>query len=349
MMHPTPLTEEYPVAAALQLLEEQTGIVVPVYFRPETDPGIALPILHETVHLLARQLQSGQAICLSVDGPGPGEIVAHQIATHFGTQVVVAPRNRGKLSAVRDGMALLLNNPRLRYFATVDGDGDNFANELLNFVRMAEHVTGATGVEQTLVLGSRLSRHRPLGFLRAEQEELANRMILDAMAYDAAHAGKPLRLPFLTAHEWLPDFNAGYKCFSRRAAEAVFATAPMMASCDETAYYRHACEVVMVVEAHKAGGLLAAVSRRTFDEQPISSYASLNRMRMAADMILWPCKRLSVPGTFVAQWLDNHLPALLLGSLAPQGRDELLAIRDLVLAGYGLPAGAAEIVRPRFI
>jgi hypothetical protein len=147
----------------------------------------------------------------------------------------------------------------------------------------------------------------------------------------------------------LPDFHSGYKCFSRGITEHIFASPPNLAGCDADAYYRHAIEAVMTVEAHKGGAILAAVSRRTFDEQPISSFASINRIRLAADLILWPCKRLGVPAAFVSQWLDNHLPALLLGTLAPQGRDELLAIRDMVLAGYGLPAGGPDIARPRFI
>ena len=71
---------------------------------------------------------------------------------------------------------------------------------------------------------------------------------------------------------------------------------------------------------------------------------------LAADMIIWPCKRLNVPGPFVAQWLTNHLPRLLLGTLVPQGRAELLAIRDHVLRAFDQPVEMGEeIVRPRFI
>jgi hypothetical protein len=247
-------------------------------------------------------------------------------------------------------MAALLADSNLHYLASVDQDGDHFANELLTFVRAAEHVASVTGARRCLVLGNRLSRHRPLGFLRAEQEELANRLLLDALAYDAAVTGAPLALQFLLPLDPLPDFHSGYKCFSRDLAAAVFGAPPVLAGCDENAYYRHACEAVMVVEAHKAGGVLAAVNRRTYDEQPISLFASLNRARLAADMVLWPCKRLGVPAHFVAQWLDNHMPSLVLGTLAPQGRDELLAIRDLVLAGYGVePPRTHEIIRPRFV
>ncbi|HXF63652.1 MAG TPA: glycosyltransferase [Caldilineaceae bacterium] len=342
-------TVSLPTSAALALLEEHTGVVIPVYFRPDADPAVARATLHDTVMLFVRELRSPRSICLSVDGSLLAEQVAREAAATFGVRLVVSPENRGKLAALAAGVTALLENPNLRYLAMVDADGDHFANELLNFVRAAEHVAEATGNDRLLALGNRSSRYRPLGLLRAEGEELANRMLMDALVYDAVAAGKPLMLQFLTAYDPLPDFHSGYKCFSRRSAEQVFTAPPALAGCTPDAYYRHAIEAVMVVEAHKGGATLLAVNRRTFDEQPISSFASINRIRLAADLILWPCKRLGVPGPFVAQWLDNHLPALLLGALVPQGRDELLAIRDQVRAEYGLPPGPPDIIRPDFV
>jgi hypothetical protein len=340
-----------PIAETLELLETQTGVVISVYLPPRADPEASFSMLRDTVLLYIRELRSPYAICLSVDGPGPGETIARRLADSYGVCVVVAPQNRGKLAAVATGMAALLDNPTLRYLAAIDQDGDHFANELLNFVRCAEHVADQTGNRRGMVLGNRVSRHRPLGFLRAEHEELANRILLDALTYDAARCGTPLGLQYLTTLDPLPDFHSGYKLFSRETAAAVFTTPPQLAGCSEDAYYRHAVEAVTTVEAHKAGAWLAAVNRRTYDEQPVSVFASLNRALLAADMILWPCKRLGIPAHFVDQWLTNHLPTLLLGTLVPQGRDELLAIAALVRDAYGLPKGStpAEIARPRFV
>jgi hypothetical protein len=341
-----------PIADAIDLLEHQTGVVIPVYFRPDADPDFGLQLLRDTVGMFVREVASPQTICLSVDGPGPAAAIARQLVAEYHVQMVAGDANRGKLAAVASAMSALLQNPALRYFFAVDQDGDHFANELLSFIRAAEHAVAATGSRKLLILGNRLSRHRPLGFLRAEQEELANRMLMDALAYDAAVSGAPLVLQYLTAHAALPDFHSGYKCFSRAAAEDVFLAQPNLAGCSADAYYRHACEAVMAVEAYKAGALLAAVNRSTFDEQPISVFASLSRTALAADMIVWPCKRLQIPPRFVAQWLDNHLPGLLLGALAPQGRDELLAIRRQVRAAFALPADESSgdaIHRPRFI
>ncbi|MCL4861649.1 MAG: hypothetical protein KJZ93_19680 [Caldilineaceae bacterium] len=345
---------ELAVHRAIEIVEHETGVVIPVYFHPDADPAYAAALLGATVRMYVREVANPQAICLSVDGGGLSLAVASEVVGSYGVQLVHAEPNRGKLASVRNGMAHLLQAPYWRYLAVVDCDGDHFANELLNFVRCAEHVAQVTGSPHALVLGERMSRHRPLGFLRGEQEALANALLLDALHYAAALAGRPLPLQFVApaVADGLPDFHSGYKLFSRATAEQVFLSPPNLAGCEERAYYRHACEAVMVVEALQRGAFLATVNRRTFDEQPISSFARLDRAQLAADMIIWPCRRLGAPGPFVAQWLANHLPRLLLGALVPQGRAELATVRDLVLQAYGLPTptGPADaFVRLPFI
>lgn len=340
---------EIAIEHAIATLEHATAVVIPVYFHPGTEIAQGLSILRPTVQMFARELADPSAICLSVDGPGPALQIAEVVAAETGAGVLYHAPNRGKLAAVRNGMLALLPSTRFRYFATVDQDGDHFGNDLLNLVRAAEHTATQSLSDRVLVLGGRQSRHRPLGFLRGEQEALTNAMLLDALTYHAAVQARPLVWQFVHTDDGLPDFHSGYKLFSRATAEAVFTPLPNLAGGTEEACYRHACEAVMTVEALLHGATLAEVTRHTFDEQPISLFASLNRSRLAADMILWPCKRLGVPAHFVAQWLTNHLPRLLLGTLTPQGRDELLAIRDLVLAAYGLHDDRQEIARPRFL
>ncbi|MBX3013993.1 MAG: hypothetical protein KF832_20905 [Caldilineaceae bacterium] len=327
--------------AAVQALENATAIVIPVYFHHDTDPAFGYDLVAETVQLFVREVADPRAICLSVDGSPVGALVAERVAATYGVQVVKRAENGGKLSAARDGAQAMLQETRWHYLAVIDQDGDHFANELLTLMRTAEHVKERVATDNVLVLGSRLSRHRPLGFLRGEQEELANRLLLDALVYHAAISQKPLRWQFANGLEELPDFHSGYKLFTRASATAVFCAEPQLAGCTDQAYYRHAVEAVMTVEALLHDAVFATVSRRTYDEQPISIFASLNRAQLAADMIIWPCKRLAIPGPFVEQWLTNHLHRLLLGTLAPQGRTELLAIRDLVLHAFDLPLPTA--------
>lgn len=348
-MNKTPSTT---LSRTVDLLEHATGVVIPTYFSDDTDPDFAEALLSSTVRLLVREVANPQQICLSADGPGLAAQVAERVASHYQTRWLASEKNGGKLASLRRGMRELLEKSKVHYLAAVDHDGDHFANELLNFVRAAEHVTKSMGNNRVIVLGNRISLHRGLGFLRAEQEMLADQILLDALHYDAAIHNRPLALQFATTIDPVPDFHTGYKLFSRPTAEAIFLSEPNLAGCSEIVYFRHAIEAVMTVEALQSGALLATVNRRTFDEQPISTFARMDRSQLSADIIIWPCKRLKIPAPFVAQWLANHLPKLLLGTLVPQGRDELLAIRNLVLQAFDLtlPEDEATLIpRAEFV
>ena len=336
--------------SAFDAVENETGVVIPAYLPEGVDSGAWDVMLRDTVEAFSRQVREAGRVCVVVDGPGPGGKLAEAIGRERGVQVISHARNRGKLGALRSGMLRLLEEEKLRYLAAADQDGDHFANELVNLVRAAQHVEKATATRDVMVLGRRISRHRPMGFLRGELEELADRMQLDALFYNASVTGKPLALEFATTIEEFPDFHSGYKLFSRATAEKVFTPEPELAGVSEDAYYRHSVEAVISVEAIVGGAHLAVVNRSTMDEQPMTTFGLLNRVQMIADTIIWPCKRLNVPGAFVEQWLRNHLPRILLATHAPEGRQELLAIRKLVLEAFGVPTREDEpIVRPEFI
>jgi hypothetical protein len=332
-------------------LHQATGVVIPVYLPDRFDPVQGQAMIEETVLACLREIGNPGFVCLSADGPGRGRQVAARLARKHGVRAIHGAVNRGKLAAARLGVGKLLESRAVRYVAVIDQDGDHFANELLNFIRAARHVGEAEGRDRVMVLGSRRSRHRPMGFLRGELEELADRVLLDALHYRAAKTGRPLPMQFATSVEEFPDFHSGYKVFTRPAAEAVFAAEPRFCGVDDDCYYRHAVEAVMSVEALESGAILAAVSRSAFDEQPVTTFGLLNRQRLVADKIIWPCKRLEVPVEFADQWIRNHAPRLLLGSLAPQGYQELAEIRRLVLAAYGRKdGGGAEVfARARFV
>lgn len=321
---------------ALQITRERVGVVIPVYLpaaRVDAEQGNTL--LEDTVRAYCAQLADPAHICVSVDGAAYGAERASQLAQRYGVQVHVAAENRGKMHAAIHGVSRLLGDAALQYIAVVDQDGDHFANELLNLVRAAAHIAAETGSEHVLILGQRASRHHPLGWLRGELEELADRMLLDALAYHAARTGQPLRLEFATPLAEFPDFHSGYKLFSRATATAVFCAPPILAGVSEDGYYRHACEAVMSVEALVRGAYLGIVRRSAFNVQPLSTFGLFNRQQLTADMIIWPCKRLGVPAAFVRQWLRNHSARLQLATLTPEGRDELRAIHALVMAAFG--------------
>ena len=320
---------------ATRVLRHETAIAIPVYLPPGPDHGRGATLLEDTARAFAQQVENPANVCLSVDGEDCGAEFAARLAQQLGVCYVVAPVNRGKLQGASNGVQALLDRANPRYIAVVDQDGDHFANELANLVRAAAHVAQQLRTSRILVVGTRTSRHRPMGFLRGELEELADRLLLDALHYHAALADRPLRLEYATLQDEFPDFHSGYKLFSRATARDVFLSEPQMAGVSEAGYCRHACEAVMLVEAMIRGAHLATVRRSTLNEQPISTFDQFSRTEMTANQIVWPCRRLGVPPRFVEQWMANHLPRLLLNTLAPHGQAELRETRELVLRMLG--------------
>lgn len=332
----------------LARLRHNTGIVIPVYLpRGAESPDAAS--LEETVAGYCAQVADPAVVCLSVDGVDCGVDVAQRLSGEYSVSLCVVEENRGKLWGAIHGARTLLENPDLAYIAVVDQDGDHFANELLNFVRAADHIRAQTGDAGVMVLGRRISLHRPMGFLRGELEALANRVLLDALHYHAAVTNVPLRLEYATLLDEAPDFQSGYKLFSRATAQAVFTAEPRQMDVSDAAYYRHACETVMAIEALESGAHLGVVNRSTFNEQPVTHFGKLNQARATADMIIWGCKRLDVPYPFVAQWLANHAPRLLLNTIVPQGKEEVEQVQRLVQAAFASTAERATGLQPLFV
>ncbi len=327
----TQMKSSYFSEQALHLMRSETGIVIPVYFPEGVDIIHGEALLRDTVCMYREQVSDPATICLSVDGEQCGADVVKRIAREFKVSSWVSSVNRGKLQGAINGVRYLLDQKSLKYVAVVDQDGDHFANELLNFLRAAEHIAHNLDTDRILILGRRISRHRPMGFLRGELEELCDRVLLDALMYNAVVKQRPLPLEYVVALDEFPDFHSGYKLFSRATATAVFLSEPQKMGVSDTCYYRHAVEAVMVVEALEHGAYLGVVNRSTFNEQPISTFGMLNRIQLAADKIIWPCKRLAIPLPFVKQWLANHISRLLLNTLAPEGKTELEQIRREVI------------------
>ncbi|MBT5872791.1 MAG: glycosyltransferase, partial [Candidatus Latescibacteria bacterium] len=183
-----------PAKHAADVTRMHTGIVIPVYLPVTVDRKIGESLLRDNVAALIDHVSNPTAICLSVDGHECGEDIAQEVAREYGTRISQAPQNKGKLNAINHGMRDLLEETDHRYLAVIDQDGDHFGNELVNLVRVAEHITSFADSERVMVLGQRRSRHRPMGLLRGEMEELADRVLLDALQYHASVTDRPLRL-----------------------------------------------------------------------------------------------------------------------------------------------------------
>lgn len=317
-------------------LREHTGIVIPAYLPKAVNNAAAIEMLEATVRSFVGLVATPANVCISVDGPEFGAAEAGEIAKATGAALVVSPSNRGKLQAATAGMQQLLKSSNLHYFAVVDQDGDHFANELLNLVRACRHIEDEAKTNKILINGRRISLHRPMGLLRGELEDFVDRILFDALTYDAATCGQPMRLEFSSLFGDVPDFHSGYKLFSRATAADVFQSAKPVTGVTDDCHWRHSVEVVMVVEALAQGAILGQVNRSTFNEQPISTFGLYNRAQLYADNIIWPCTRLAIPPTFIEQWMRNHASRLDLNTLAPQGRDEVTKVIAAVRSHFGI-------------
>ncbi len=328
----------------------KTAIVIPVYPAPHIDTATLTAALNDTVSGCLDQGIAPQRLFLSVDGATSDAAPAETVGRNHGVQWACTGINRGKLAALRHGVAALQQDDEWRHLAVVDQDGDHFANDLPTMLRMANHLQKNHPTRRYLVLGERVSRHRPMGFLRGELEELADRVLLDALMYDAAVSGRPLPLQYALTLGEFPDFHSGFKLFDRRTALDVFLSEPRRCGTGEDAYYRHAVEAVMTVEALAAGAILAGISRRTINGQAFTTFGVMDRVRLVADKMIWPLRRLSVPCPFARQWMANHLGRLQLHTLAPQGSDELRQIAAMVIAACdGNPDAVHEFEQPPFV
>ena len=68
------------IQPAIDALERQTAVVIPVYLGRHQDPDGARAILHSTVQMFVREVNAPQSICLSVDGPDAGAAIAYEFA-----------------------------------------------------------------------------------------------------------------------------------------------------------------------------------------------------------------------------------------------------------------------------
>jgi len=340
------MSEFFDYGTASRIVREATGVVIPVYLPPTVDVVCGERLLADTVRAYCEVLGEPQRICLSVDGAASATEAVVRLCKETGVQKFVAGENGGKLRAVNLGVRVLLEaEQKLRYIAIVDQDGDHFANELVNLVRCALHVTSTAGTERVLVIGRRASLHRPMGFLRGELEEWIDRVLLDTLQYHAAVTGQPLSLEYVAPWGEYPDFQSGFKLFSRATAHDVVCSEPATAGLSPQAYYRHAVETVLTVESVLHGACLAMVNRSTIDTQPVSTFGNFERTVLFADKLLWSFKRLDIPAAFAAQWMANHASRLLLNTLQPQGREEIDGIARRVLAGLGADPGQWRLVR----
>jgi len=317
-------------------LAQRMGMVIPAYFSAKPSADMIRQLLWVTLGDCPHYLPLEHIWVVADGDPRTAELVAEtrqrlDKVHHAAFNVINLPENRGKLWAIREGIAaLLLAQPTVEYIVIRDGDGDHAIADLPTLLRLAWHLSQSYGHSRLIVAGSRRSRHRPMGWLRGELETLLDRITLDALAYRLAREGRALNLGHCGG-AGVPDISSGYKVYGREIAQELFVGAmPQLACLTAEDYWHYGPETVTIVEGTLRGAVIAEAPRLTWDGQPTTSFGEFRLLSLYGELLAWVYARLELPLAVAAQLYDNVAPHLALGTTA-QGAEMLGSLRTYAL------------------
>ncbi len=281
-------------------LAPRVGVIIPAYFSAGVDDDLVRHLLWMTLADGPLYAPPGQTWVV-VDGDARtarvlGELLAARFARDDAPRVLALSENRGKFGALCAGVAALLDAaPGVDYVAIRDGDGDHSSSEMIGLVRAADHLARALGHGRVILIGARHSRHRPMGWIRGELEDLLDGVTADALAYALARQG---RVPAISSAgvAGAPDLSSGFKIYGRELARALFGEAePHFATLSPADYWHYGPETVTVVEAVLQGAVIAELPRTTWDGQPATSFGEFRHVALYGELLAWVYARLDIP------------------------------------------------------
>jgi len=333
-------------------LGESTAVIVPAFFSSKPSDEVVRRLLWMTLCDTPRYLP-WENVLVVVDGDARTQRIASELQAEAEKtgggrfNLLSLTRNEGKLAAITKGMQHLLpRQPGVRVIAVRDGDGDHLISDLPQIVRAAMLLERVYGHSRTIVIGARQSRHRPMGWVRGELEELLDGLTLDASLYALARLGRAANLRH--CHNVIPDLSSGYKAYGRQAADLLFLGAdPHYLTMSAEDYWHFGPETVTVVEGLLADCVLAEVPRLTWDGQPTSSFNDFEHLALYGELLAWVFSRLDIPLGVAAQLIDNRTPRLLLRT-SKSGAEITQQLRAYTLerANERRGSGSMPSVRP---
>ena len=325
-----------------------TGTVVPAYFSGKPSDEMVLALLRMTLSDCPHYLPLGH-VWVVVDGDrrttrlleGLRDEMLREHGSTFG--LLPLPENRGKLWAMKVGSAALLDaQPAVQFIVIRDGDGDHAMSEVPSLVRAGLHLANAFGSTRVIAIGSRRSRHHPMGWVRGELETLLDAVTVDALSYALARHGQALDLSNCLIDSSVPDLSSGFKAYGRDMAESLFSDSePDLASLSASNYWHYGPETVTVIEAVLEGCALGEKLRLTWDGQPTTSFGEFGHQALYGELLAYVFTRLEIPLAVAAQFLDNRAPRLALRT-STQGREMLVSLREYVLCRVQSHRGKAS-------
>lgn len=314
----------------------RVGVVIPAWFSRH------LPVV-EAEGLLYTTLADGAScvrpedLVVVVDGSpvaaAAAAAVREKLAAEWGEPFTILElqENEGKGAALAVGFRHLLERPGipLLWIAARDADGDHLIDDLPHFYRTGGQLVVENAGRPIAVIGRRANVHAPLGWLRGEFELLVNEVLVEGVAYALTRQARVWDTRYLVSRA--PDLQSGYKLYNRAAAEvALHALQEEALGYPDLQLLRTGMEIVPFVSIALAGGVFAEVERKTFYDQPVTSYGNVDLARFYGSKLGWSLRRCGVPTGPAVTLFDGALARRPLFT-DPRGREEALRTRALLL------------------
>lgn len=328
-------------------MRESLGSMIPVWFPREMPAEQIYRFLSGTLADVELFVAPSRLV-LVVDGCPHSEEPAHRAAAEFAEragaepQVICERENSGKGGAVCTGLARLLEDEAVEVLNIRDADGDHDVWDLPQLFRLFQTVRRSIGGDDLFVVGGRETLSRPMGFARSELEHLLNRMTIDAVNATLAGQGRCIDERFTARYGRAPDFQSGYKLYSRSAARVVVdAVGKARASQPDLRIPWWGVEFVPTVELLLRGFIPAELHRPTWDGQPQTTFDDSDLSHAYSRQISWLFERLDLPAEVAMPMLDNALTACEYIT-SPRGPEVLASLRREVIERV-YPAWAREL------
>ncbi len=318
-------------------LSQITGVIVPAYFSSKPSDAMVRHLLWMTLGDCHHYVPLRHVVTV-VDGDERTARLVREVKDALAAQhgdrfhTLVLPENEGKLWAIKKGISFLLEaEPAVEYFVIRDGDGDHDMSEVPSLVRTATYLAEAHEASHVIAIGSRRSRHHPMGWVRGELETLLDSVTLDALAYHLARSGRVMNLSNCQIGDTVPDLSSGFKVYGKGIAKKLFVEQePQMVCLSPEDYWHYGPETVTIVEAVLQEAVIGEKLRLTWDGQPATSFGEFEHVSLYGELLAWVYTRLDIPLQAAAQFYDNHVSHALLRT-TEEGRNLLDAVRRYAL------------------
>ena len=313
-------------------MRESLGVTIAVWFHEATPRQQILGFLRQALDDMELFVQP-EHISVVIDGCHAAIAPAHEAVQELQQRsrcwpsVHVKEENEGQGGAVAYGVERLLAETDVEYICTRDVDGDHDVYDMPQMYRRLLEIESHEGTDHVYVIGGRSNRHRPMGYARGELEGALNEVTVQSLTA----VGKPPQLKYCRLYEGHPDFQSGFKIYTRWSA-GVTATSLREAHAREPQLQplRWGVQFISTVELLSRGAIPASVCRLTYDEQPQSTFEGYDDLPVAyGQQIAWLCRRLELAPEVAWPVIDASLAGTLFATV-PEGWDTVLALRQCI-------------------